>query len=54
MEASLRITGDNKAECIEEFETFKYLRWMLDLPYNNWTVFHRNVREGTTIMESDG
>ena len=36
--ASFSLTGEDKAECIEGVETFKYLGCMLEWSDNDWTV----------------
>ena len=42
-EASFRLTGEDKAECIEGVETLKYLGWMLDRSDGNCLAILWNV-----------
>ena len=45
LEATLSLTGEEEAECIEGVEVFKYLGRMLKRSDDNWTAVLHNIRE---------
>ena len=54
MEASLSLTGEDKAECIEGAETFKYLGRMLEQSDEDWPEVRKNVDKACQVWSQLG
>ena len=49
LETTFSLKGEDKAECIEGFEVFKYLRRFLYFPDNDWPGVLQNIRKAWQV-----